>query len=137
MCLSLWAALYYDILDEKIRTQEIAPDFLLAWETKHFLCFLGNDFRLGGSQHGLAGTSLECCFAVLPLKQNPWEGPHSGAKVAWADPLVEALSLRAASTWLRHLGFCIGLRLQFRYHVPIAFGILDSVKVISVFLYMD
>lgn len=48
MCLSLWAALYYDILDEKIRTQEIAPDFLLAWETKHFLCFLGSDFQLRG-----------------------------------------------------------------------------------------
>lgn len=30
MCLSLWAALYYYILDEKIRAQEIAPDFLLS-----------------------------------------------------------------------------------------------------------
>lgn len=59
MCLSLWAALYYDILDEKIRTQEIAPDFLLASEAKHSLRFLGNDFWLGvGSQCGLAGASL-------------------------------------------------------------------------------
>lgn len=58
MCPSLWAALYYDILDEKIRTQEIAPDFLLAWEAKHFLHFLGSDFLLGGSQCGLAGAPL-------------------------------------------------------------------------------
>lgn len=50
-----------------------------------------------------------------PLKQNPWEGLHPGVEVAWAGPLVEALSLRAASTWVSHLGFGSGLVPQFRY----------------------
>lgn len=66
MCPSLWAALYYDILDEKIRTQEIAPDFLLAWEAKHFLCFLGNDFQLGG----VSTAWLEFLFSAAFLSSH-------------------------------------------------------------------